>query len=152
MKRRDFFRRTLPATLLPSLLNGFSFRAFAGSPLMQALTSATLNDHALVLIQLNGGNDGLNTVIPLDQYSNLATARSNILVPDMLVLPLTGYANTGLHPSMSGIQQLFNNGKLNIIQAVGYPSPNFSHFRATDIWLSGSDSDQVLSSGWGGYI
>lgn len=150
MKRRDFFRRTLPATLLPSLLNGFSFRAFAGSPLMQALTSASLNDHALVLIQLNGGNDGLNTVIPLDQYSNLSSARSNILIPDMLVLPLNGYTNTGLHPAMSGIQQLFNDGKLNIIQAVGYPSPNFSHFRATDIWLSGSDSDQVLSSGWGG--
>ena len=150
MKRRDFFRKTIPAALLPSLLNGFSFRAFAGSPLMQALTSATLNDHALVLIQLNGGNDGLNTVIPLDQYSNLASARSNILIPDTQVLSLNGYANTGFHPSMTGMQQLFNNGLLNIIQSVGYPSPNFSHFRATDIWLTGSDADQVISSGWGG--
>ena len=59
MKRRDFFRKTIPAALLPSLLNGFSFRAFAGSPLMQALTSATLNDHALVLIQLNGSHIAL---------------------------------------------------------------------------------------------
>ncbi len=150
MKRRDFLRTTLPATLLPSLLNGFSFRAFAGSPLMQALTSATLNDHALVLIQLNGGNDGINTVIPLDQYTNLAMVRQNILVPDTQVLSLNGYANTGLHPSMTGMQQLFNDGRLNIVQGVGYPSPNFSHFRSTDIWLTGSDSNQTLSSGWGG--
>jgi uncharacterized protein (DUF1501 family) len=150
MKRRDFFRRTIPATLLPSLLNGFSFRAFAGSPLMQAITASTLNDHVLVLIQLNGGNDGLNTVIPLDQYTNLSLARQNILIPDTQVLSLNGYAATGMHPSMTGMQQLFNNGKLNIIQGVGYPSPNFSHFRGTDIWLTGSDSNQVLSSGWGG--
>jgi uncharacterized protein (DUF1501 family) len=150
MKRRDFFRTAVPATLLPSLLNGFSFRAFAGSPLMQALTSATLNDHALILIQLNGGNDGLNTVIPLDQYTNLSAARQNILIPDTQVLQLNGYADTGLHPSMTGMRQLFNDGRLNIVQGVGYPSPNFSHFRATDIWLTGSDSSQVLSSGWAG--
>lgn len=150
MKRRDFFRKTIPATLLPSLLNGFSFRAFAGSPFMQALTSASLNDHVLVLIQLNGGNDGLNTVIPLDQYTNLAAARANILIPDTQVLSLNGISGTGLHPSMTGMQQLYNDGKLNIIQGVGYPSPNFSHFRATDIWLTGSDSNQVLASGWGG--
>ncbi len=150
MKRRDFFRRTIPATLLPSLLNGFSFRAFAGSPLMQALTSATLNDHVLVLIQLNGGNDGINTVIPLDQYTNLSQARSNILIPDTQVLALNGITGTGLHPAMTGMQQLYISGKVNIIQAVGYPSPNYSHFRATDIWLSASDASQVLATGWGG--
>lgn len=150
MKRRDFFRRAVPATLLPSLLGGFSFRAFAGSPLMQALTSATLNDHVLVLVQLNGGNDGLNTVIPLDQYVNLANARSNILIPDTSVLPLNGHTDTGLHPAMTGMQQLYNNGKMSIVQSVGYPSPNYSHFRSTDIWLTGSDSSQVLATGWAG--
>src|SRR5205085_1396413 len=150
MKRRDFFKKTIPATLLPSLLNGFSFRAFAGSPLMQALTTSALTDHVLVLIQLNGGNDGLNTVIPLDQYSTLSSARSNILIPDTQVLALNGYAATGLHPSMTGIQHLFNDGKVQIVQGVGYPSPNFSHFRSTDIWLTGADSNQVLNSGWAG--
>lgn len=150
MKRRDFFKHTLPYVTLPALINGFSFRAFAGSPFMQSLSSSVLTDHVLVLIQLNGGNDGLNTLIPLDQYSNLAAARSNILIPDTQVLPLTGTLVTGLHPSMTGMQQLFNDGKMNIIQSVGYPSPNYSHFRATDIWLTGSDSNQVLSSGWTG--
>ena len=104
----------------------------------------------LVLIQLNGGNDGLNTVIPLDQYTNLALARSNILIPDTQVLSLNGITGTGLHPSMTGLQQLFNNGKLNIVQSVSYLNPNYSHFRATDIWLTGSDANQVLATGWGG--
>ncbi|MFM7218061.1 MAG: DUF1501 domain-containing protein, partial [Bacteroidota bacterium] len=85
-----------------------------------------------------------------DEYSNLALARQNILIPDTQVLALSGLTGTGLHPSMAGMQQLYNDGKLNIIQGVSYPSPNFSHFRATDIWLSGSDSSQVLSSGWAG--
>ncbi|MBL0257312.1 MAG: DUF1501 domain-containing protein [Bacteroidetes bacterium] len=150
MKRRNFLRTAIPATILPSLLNGFSFKAYAGSPLMQALTASTVTDHVLVLIQLNGGNDGINTVIPLDQYANLALARQNILIPDTQVLPLSGVTGTGLHPSMNGMRDLFDNGKLSIIQGVGYPSPNFSHFRATDIWLSGSDANQVLSSGWAG--
>ena len=150
MKRRKFIRTAVPATLLPGLINGFSFKAFSGSPLMQALTSSTITDHVLVLIQLNGGNDGLNTVIPLDQYSNLALARPNILIPDTQVLALNGVNGTGLHPAMSGMKNLFDDGKVSIVQAVGYPSPNFSHFRATDIWLTGSDANQVLSSGWAG--
>lgn len=150
MKRRTFLEQVATATVLPSLINGFSFRTFASSPLMQALSASTVDDHVLVLIQLNGGNDGLNTVIPLDQYANLSAARSNILIPSNQVLPLTGTALTGLHPAMNGMRQLYDNGELSIIQGVSYPSPNFSHFRATDIWLSGSDSNQVLSSGWAG--
>ncbi len=151
MERRNFFKTALPAAILPSLLNGFSFKAFAASPLMEALTGASTNtDHVLVLVQLNGGNDGLNTVIPLDQYSNLALARQNILIPGGQVLALNGVTATGLHPAMTGMQQLYNNGKLNIIQSVGYPSPSFSHFRATDIWLTAADANQVLASGWSG--
>jgi uncharacterized protein (DUF1501 family) len=151
MERRNFFKTALPAAILPSLLNGFSFKAFAASPLMQALTGASLNsDHVLVLIQLNGGNDGLNTVIPLDQYTNLSLARANVLIPSSQVLALNGITATGLHPAMTGMQQLYNNGKLNIIQSAGYPSPSFSHFSATDIWLTAADSNQTLSSGWGG--
>ena len=150
MKRRDFFKKAAPIVTLPALINGFSFRAFAGSPMMQALSNSVLTDHVLVLIQLNGGNDGLNMVIPLDQYSNLSTARANILIPDTQVLPLSGITGTGLHPAMTGMQQLYDDGKLNIVQGVGYPSPNYSHFRATDIWLTASDSNQVLDSGWTG--
>jgi uncharacterized protein (DUF1501 family) len=153
MKRRDFFKQTLPASVtLPALLNGFSVKAFTNaSPLVQALMgTATDTDKVLVLIQLNGGNDGLNMVIPIETYSNYYNARANIAIKQNKILPLKGTAKTGLHPSMTGLQNLYNEDKLTIIQAVGYPSPNFSHFRATDIWMSASDSDQVVNSGWVG--
>jgi uncharacterized protein (DUF1501 family) len=80
----------------------------------------------------------------------LANARSNIIIPKNKLLKLNGTSLTGLHPSMTGLQTLFNEEKLQIIQSVGYPQPNFSHFRATDIWMSASDSNQYLNSGWAG--
>jgi uncharacterized protein (DUF1501 family) len=153
MKRRDFFKQTLPASVtLPALLNGFSVKAFTGaSPLVQALMgTATDTDKVLVLIQLNGGNDGLNMVIPIETYASYYGARQNIAIKQNKILPLKGTSKTGLHPSMTGLQTLFNEDKLAIIQAVGYPSPNFSHFRATDIWMTASDSDKVVNTGWVG--
>lgn len=152
MKRRDFIRRTAPAGIVfPALINGFTFKAYADSPLISALTQApTETDHVLVIVQLNGGNDGLNMVIPYDQYDNLANARANIIIPRNKILKLNGTSFTGLHPSMTGLQKLFNDEKLQIIQSVGYPQPNFSHFRATDIWMTASDSNQTLNSGWAG--
>jgi uncharacterized protein (DUF1501 family) len=151
MKRRAFIKTAVPAAVIPSLIGGFTFEAIGATSWLSALTSATTEtDHVLVLIQLNGGNDGLNTVIPIDQYSNLSSARSNIILPENKILPLAGFAATGLHPAMTGLKTLFDEGKLAVLQSVGYPSPNYSHFRATDIWLTASDSNQVLSSGWAG--
>ena len=153
MKRRDFFKQSLPAAVtLPALLNGFSVKAYnANSPLMQALMgAATDTDKVLVIIQLNGGNDGLNMVIPIEYYSQYYNARSNVAIPQNRILPLNGNTKTGLHTSMTGMQTLYNEGKLAIINSVGYPSPNFSHFRATDIWMTASDADQLLASGWVG--
>jgi uncharacterized protein (DUF1501 family) len=149
MKRKTFIKRALPVASIPFLLNGFSMRAFGkGSVFEDLLRAATQTDRVLVLIQLNGGNDGLNTVIPLDQYSALSNARSNILIPQNLVLPLNGTTLTGLHPSMTGIKNLYNDQKVAIVQGVSYPNPDFSHFRATDIWLTASDSTQTLNTGW----
>jgi uncharacterized protein (DUF1501 family) len=151
MKRKDFIRNAGAGVLLPAFLNGFSLRAFGSSPLLEALAGRSIDtDHVLVLIQLNGGNDGLNTVIPLDKYSELSAARSNILIPQAQVLSLSGLSGTGLHPSMTGIQSLYNDGKVRIVQGVSYPNPNYSHFRATDIWMTGSDSNQSLTTGWAG--
>jgi uncharacterized protein (DUF1501 family) len=153
MKRRDFLKNTVPAAaILPAVVDGYSIKAFhADSPLLQALMNPTIDtDHVLVIVQLNGGNDGLNMVIPISTYSNYYNARTNIAIAQNRILPLNGYTQTGLHPSMTGLQTLYNENKLNIVQAVGYPSPNFSHFRATDIWMSGSASDQVINSGWAG--
>jgi uncharacterized protein (DUF1501 family) len=153
MKRREFLRNTMPVgIMLPSLVGGLSFKAFGiESPWAQSmLMPATNTDHVLVIIQLNGGNDGLNMVVPLANFSNYANARPNIFIPENKVLSLTGIQKAGLHPAMTGLQTMYNEGKLNIVQSAGYPQPSFSHFRATDIWMSGSDSTDVVNSGWAG--
>ena len=144
MKRRDFFRNTIPAaTLLPAIVDGYSAKAFTGnSPLLMALLNPNIDtDHVLVIVQLNGGNDGLNTVIPIDSYGNYFNARQNIAIPQAKILSLTGTNKTGFHPAMTGMQTLFNEGKLSVVQSAGYATPNFSHFRATDIWMSASDAN-----------
>jgi uncharacterized protein (DUF1501 family) len=153
MKRRDFLKNTVPVgIMLPTLINGFSIKAFgATSPLLNSLLlPVTETDHVLVLVQLTGGNDGINTVIPLEFYNNYNNARTNIAIPESKVLKLDGTMKVGLNPAMKGLQTLFNEGKLKLINSVGYPTPSFSHFRATDIWMSASDSNQAVASGWAG--
>jgi uncharacterized protein (DUF1501 family) len=150
MKRRKFLRAGLGTALLPTVINGFSLKAFAAESPLARLLGATDNDHVLVIVQLNGGNDGLNTVIPIDQYSNYYNARTNVAIAENKILQLDAITNTGLHPAMAGMQAMYNEGKLGIVQAVGYPQPNFSHFRATDIWMTASNSNEVITSGWGG--
>jgi uncharacterized protein (DUF1501 family) len=153
MQRRQFLRNTIPTgIMLPALLSGLSFKAFGADSLFaqSLLVPATETDHILVIIQLNGGNDGLNMVIPLENFSNYANARPNIFIPENKVLKLNGVNKSALHPAMTGLQAMFNEGKLNIVQSVGYPQPSFSHFRATDIWMSASDSTNVVNSGWAG--
>ncbi len=153
MKRRDFLRNTIPAaTIAPALINGYSVKAFnQNSPLIQALMQQGLsNDHVLVIVQLSGGNDGLNMVIPISTYSLYNNARTNIAVLENKILALNGNAETGIHPAMTGVQSLFNEDKAKIIQSVGYPQPNFSHFRATDIWMTSSNSTQEVYTGWAG--
>jgi uncharacterized protein (DUF1501 family) len=148
MKRRNFLKAS---TVLPLSLGGFGVKTYAKSPLLSMLGNrAANNDRVFVMIMLSGGNDGLNTLIPTDQYSNLSKARSNVLVQDTKVLSLTGKTGVGLHPAMTGLQGLYNDGLVNAIQAVGYPQPNFSHFRATDIWMTGSDSTENWTTGWMG--
>lgn len=141
----------LPSLMAPSVINGFSVRPVSPSPFLDSLLGfATETDHVLIVIQMSGGNDGLNMVLPKDNYSAYFNARSNIAIPENKILALNGNANTGLHPAMTGLQSLYNDGKLSIVQAVGYPNPNFSHFRATDIWMSATDANQVVNSGWNG--
>lgn len=148
MKRRDFLKAT-PAITLPLFINGFPLETMAENPLLHLLGVQSMqNGRVLVLIQLNGGNDGLNTVIALDRYAELTNARSNILIPQNKVLGLNNSSATGLHPAMTEMQTMYNNGIMNIMQGVSYPNPNFSHFRATDIWLTAAASNQYLNTGW----
>lgn len=153
MKRREFLKSAVPASFfLPGIINGYSVKAFSeSSSLVQALMlPSTSNDHVLVLVQLTGGNDGLNMVIPVEYYSNYYNARTNIAIPEQKALAIPGTNKIALHPSMIGLQELFKEGKASVVQSVGYPAPSFSHFRATDIWMSASESTDVVNSGWAG--
>jgi uncharacterized protein (DUF1501 family) len=150
MNRSDFLK-LMPAAGLSLMINGFPVRALANAALNQVLGIRSVgNKNVIVLIQLIGGNDGLNTVIPLDQYAALSTVRKNIMIPENKVLPITGISSTGLHPSMGFIKNMYDEGMVNITQGVSYPNPDFSHFKATDIWLTASDSDQIQNTGWVG--
>ncbi|SFC35397.1 DUF1501 domain-containing protein [Spirosoma endophyticum] len=152
MKRRDFLTAA-SASLLPVMLNGFGLKAMSRqSVLVQSLlgTTALASDRVLVIIYLNGGNDGLNMVIPRDQYSLYNGLRSNIAIPEGAILGLDGNPATGLHPAMTGLRDLYNNGKLSILHSVSYPNPDQSHYRATDIWMTAVDANQTSNSGWAG--
>ncbi|WP_310393062.1 DUF1501 domain-containing protein [Hymenobacter sp.] len=149
MKRRHFLQTTATATVLPTLLGALPIGAYGFSPELFELTGgATQTDKVLVLIQLNGGNDGLNMIIPTDQYAAIMAARAGIAIPENQVLPLR--PATGIHPAMAGIKNLYDDGKIGVVQSVGYPNANGSHFRSTDIWTSGSDSNVTLTTGWAG--
>ncbi|MEP7197549.1 MAG: DUF1501 domain-containing protein [Saprospiraceae bacterium] len=143
MKRRSFLKASALAST-PLLINGIPVNAVARNSFLDFV--APDNDKILVLIQLTGGNDGLNCVLPLDQYSNLDKARNKILIKESLGLKLID--KTALHPAMVGMKSLYDDGNLNLIHSVGYPNQNRSHFRSTDIWTTGSAADKIVTTGW----
>ena len=132
MKRRNF----------PSTLVGVPLAAMSRG----ALAVPTQHwDRILVLVELNGGNDGLNTVIPFaDQtYYRL---RPTLAINRDEVLQLSEH--TGLHPMLQPLMSVWTNHELAIVEGVGYPDPNRSHFRSIEIWDTGSAPEQYLASGW----
>ncbi|MDR6808785.1 uncharacterized protein (DUF1501 family) [Dyadobacter sp. BE34] len=152
MKRRDFLA-SASAMALPVMVNGFGITSLSNrSSLVRSLmgTAAAATDRILVIIYLNGGNDGLNTVIPLQYYSKYQSIRTNIAIPQNKVLTLSGMAEAGLHPSMTGMRDMYNQGRLAIVNSVSYPNPNQSHHRSSDIWMTATDANQYANSGWAG--
>lgn len=104
-------------------------------------------DRILVLITLDGGNDGLNTVIPFeDSLYYHPDLRPTLAISPQSVLKVT--EGFGFHPGMRSLSNLFSDGKMALVQGVGYDNPDLSHFRSMDIWLTASDSDEYLQSGW----
>ncbi|HQW11501.1 MAG TPA: DUF1501 domain-containing protein [Saprospiraceae bacterium] len=148
MKRRKFIK-SLPVIALPAVLPGMSMHAITNSKILNMLPFID-TERIVVLIQFSGGCDGLNMVFPRDQYDNLANARSNIIIPESQILGLDGTDLTGLHPKMSEIQGMYNDGNVSIVQSVAYENQNYSHFRSTDIWMTGSDANETLNTGWAG--
>lgn len=150
MNRKDFLKKFSIASI-PLVFQGIPVYAGGGltESLMEIFGQVPINsDNVLVIIQLNGGNDGLNTVIPLDKYAELSVARPNIIINQTKVLPLSGNVTTGLHPAMDEMRNLYDNNQLAIIQGVSYPNPSFSHFHAQDIWFNGYGVAGSSDSGW----
>src|SRR5688572_13542943 len=113
MKRKVFIRNAAAAAFFPFFLD-----------LMSACNKTTARQNRVfVIIQLEGGNDGLNTLIPLDNYKKIAEARSNLFIPENKILDLKGVSDAGLHPSLEGIKDLYNNGLASFVQGVGYENP-----------------------------
>lgn len=143
MKRRSFIKGGAAASV-PLFLGGVPVSAVARNAFSNFINPES--DKVLVLIQLNGGNDGLNCVIPRDQYSALSAVRPDVLLPENSLLGITD--TVSFHPGMANLKNVYDNGELSVIQSVGYPNQNRSHFRSTDIWHTASDADEFLLSGW----
>lgn len=156
MKRRNFIQLTASASAL-SLLPTEVFALFKSAGMT---TCPDINGKKIVLIQLSGANDGLNTVVPINQYDAYAALRPNIKLSNSgsngiinldTTLPLAN--QVGLHPSLTGFKSLYDNGLMRLIQGVGYPIQDKSHFKSTDLWLTGGDgtpANNILESGWVG--
>ena len=147
--RRDFLRTTLLGGALSWTVPSFVANTFGALHAQAdgALTQITTGKDGpiLILIQLAGGNDGLNTVIP---YTNdyYYQARPTLGIKGDQVLKLSD--TLGLNPAMTGFKSLFDAGHLSVINGVGYPNPNRSHFRSTEIWQTASDEEKYLTDGW----
>jgi uncharacterized protein (DUF1501 family) len=147
--RRDFLRTTLLGGALSWTVPSFVANTFGAlhAAADGALTQITTGKDGpiLILIQLAGGNDGLNTVIP---YTNdfYYQARPTLGIKADQVLKLSD--TLGLNPSLTGFKSLFDAGHLAVVNGVGYPNPNRSHFRSTEIWQTASDENRYLTDGW----
>ncbi|GIK59616.1 MAG: DUF1501 domain-containing protein [Ignavibacteriota bacterium] len=146
MDRRSFLRNlglVAGAGTVSMALGNIPIRAFSRS----FLNIQAVNGKVIVLLQLSGGNDGLNTIIPMED-SLYYNARPSLGIRKEDVIKLNNL--TGMHPSLQPLKAMYDDGMVAIMQNVGYASPDRSHFRATDIWLSASDSNVVIDDGWVG--
>lgn len=142
INRRDFLKTSALASI-PLTLSGIPLFATA-NPNSSFING--VNDKILVLVQLQGGNDGLATIFDSRQYANLQAVRNNIIIPESSIINF--HNEYGFHSAMQGMKDVWEMESLGIVQNVGYPNQNRSHFRSTDIWNSASDAEEFISTGW----
>ena len=159
MKRRDFSKLAGMMAAAPMMLNTVPVRAFASKKLAASMDCSTIQERCIVVIRLAGANDGFNTIVPVGKYDRYAALRPDIRIPDaglQTYLPIsgpTGVDQVGFNPVLEPFRAMYDNDMLNIVQGVSYPQSNRSHFKATDLMLTGGDglSDNFnLADGWMG--
>jgi len=156
MKRRNFIKK-LSLAAVPFTLGGIPIRLMAENSLTRMAQQST-NDRVLIILQLHGGNDGLNSIIPVEAYDEYYRWRANIAIPaknslrKMIALDSTlpSDAQVGLHPDMIAMKDLYDRGRMAVVQGVSYKNNNGSHFRGRDISFMGGGFDDYFSSGWVG--
>jgi uncharacterized protein (DUF1501 family) len=156
MKRRQFIKLTTTASAAGML----PFELQASMKLVNSFYNCDLSNRKLILVELNGGNDGLNTVIPINGFTDYQTLRPNIHIPSSVYLPLNNLDSNligtnqdiALHPELTGFYNLYAQDQLRIIQSVGYPSQNKSHFGSQDIYATGNDGNNWINGDQSGWI
>lgn len=155
MKRRNFIKLTSSA----SALGLFPYEITSALKVAEDFLDCNITNRKLVLINLAGGNDGLNTVIPINNYDLYSNLRPTIRIPNTgsnsfinLDSTLSENQQLGLHPALIGLKNIYDEGVLRILQSVGYPSQNKSHFASTDIYNTGNDGNSWLNGGDSGWI
>lgn len=162
MDRRKFLQMVSMAGIgAPFMLNGMPSRLM-NQFLDFNVNCDPVNERVLVILRLAGANDGLNTVIPVSQYDVYANLRPNIKINSTgtgAYIPLdttvAASKQVGLHPSMTGFKSLYDSGKLTLLNGVGYPNPNYSHFRSENLMFSGKDgtnNQDLLDGMFGRYL
>ena len=144
--RRSFLKRLGLVGLGTSVtLGGLPFEAFGESMMGSALNTSDCGDRILVIIRLAGGNDGLNSIVPFtnDEYYNI---RPSLALQQNEIWKMN--TDFGMPNTMQSLQNMWEEGHMKVVHNVGYPKPNYSHFRSSDIWASASDSKEYLETGW----
>ncbi len=150
MDRRKFLLNTLKMGMAPVAMQGLPFRSMTSS--MIPASACDVSDRCMVIVYLNGGNDILNTTVPLNQMSAYVNARPTLNIPQSQLITLDSSLpdaqQMGLHPNLTGLKSIYDGGKLSIVQRVSYPVPNRSHFASTDNMLRGVDGVTQDAEGW----
>lgn len=156
MNRRKFIKNISLLSSGAFMLNNVPLRALAANSALNSMMTEE-SDRVLVFIQLHGGNDGLNTIIPRARYSEYYNLRPNVAIPESgarkyitLDESAASGLQVGLHPELMHIKEMYDNGMMAVVQNVGYENINMSHFRSRDIWFMGGDYNDYFNSGWMG--
>jgi len=154
MKRRQFLTSVGKAGLVLPCMHSGMMRAFAAptDQLGHLATESLGGERILVVLRMFGGNDGLNTIVPIhdDEYYRIRNGGRpyDLSIARERVLPIPEVDGYGMHPSMAPLMELYKEGCVAVVQGVGYPNMDLSHFRGTDVWLSASDANVYQQSGW----
>lgn len=159
MDRRYFLKNTTLLGAGSFMLAGLPVRLLENNPDLEQAARAASNDNILILIQQHGGNDGLNCIVPIKQYSTYLQLRPNIAIPNQGARQLINLDSTlpfddqvGIHPDMIAFKQMYEQGMSSVVPNVGYENMNLSHFRGRDIMFMGGGSGDYFNSGWMGRL